>query len=161
MTRGKSGFSWSSGIDTLPCAAFLCTSMQFMLPSMIWMRATTQGAPTWWRHQRARAWPQVRRQLHCRAASSSTRPLIRTSGQGSVVRLTIPKPLTNSQVGRGTGGLSHTTSAFPRTAVALRNPLPSFFFGREWASLPDLLGRMLSIRTDLACRFSTLLRGTL
>ena len=50
----RDSWEWSSGIDTLPYAAFLCTSMQFMLPSMIWMRATTQGAPTWWRHQRAR-----------------------------------------------------------------------------------------------------------
>ena len=33
------------------------------------------------------------------------------------------------QVGRGTGGLSHTTSAFPRTALALGNP--SLLFHRK------------------------------
>ena len=48
-SRGMSGSSWSCATGIL-----LCTSIQYMPPSATWMRAMTQGAPTWLRHQRDR-----------------------------------------------------------------------------------------------------------
>ena len=58
----RSGSSWSCDIGILLCAALLCISIQYMPPSMTWMRAMTQGAPTWLRHQWARLasqWRQI------------------------------------------------------------------------------------------------------
>ena len=54
VNRGMSGSSWSYVIDTLLYVALLCISTQCTPPSVTWMRAMTQGAPTWWQHQRDR-----------------------------------------------------------------------------------------------------------
>ena len=54
VNRGRSGSSWNYVIDTLLSVALLCTFMQCTPPSVTWMRATTQAAPTWWQHQRDR-----------------------------------------------------------------------------------------------------------
>ena len=58
-----SGSSWSYAIDTLLYVALLCISMQCTPPSVTWMRAMTQGAPTWWLHQRDRLAAQRKRLL--------------------------------------------------------------------------------------------------
>ena len=54
VNRGMSGSSWSYAIDILLYVALLYISMQCTPPSVTWMRAMTQGAPTWWLHQRDR-----------------------------------------------------------------------------------------------------------
>ena len=63
VNRGMSGSSWSYVIDTLLYVALLYISMQCTPPSVTWMRAMTQGAPTWWQHQRDRLAAQRKRLL--------------------------------------------------------------------------------------------------
>ena len=46
--------SWSCAIGILLYVTLLCISIQYMPPSVTWMRAMTQSAPTWLRHQRDR-----------------------------------------------------------------------------------------------------------